>query len=68
FIDELYRAMEALGRQPNSGRLREELLPGIRSFPFGSYLIFYRVVTKAIEIVRVLHGARDIENIFRGLG
>jgi toxin ParE1/3/4 len=44
----------------------EELAPGIRSFPFGPYIIFYRVVTGAIEIVRVLHGARDIENIFEG--
>jgi plasmid stabilization system protein ParE len=29
-------------------------------------MIFYRVVTNSIEIVRVLHGARDIESIFEG--
>jgi toxin ParE1/3/4 len=38
----------------------------MQSFPFGRYIIFYRVVSGAIEIVRVLHGARDIENIFGG--
>ena len=54
------------GRQPGSGRYREELASGIQSFPFGRYIIFYRAVTSAIEIVRVLHGARDIENIFEG--
>jgi plasmid stabilization system protein ParE len=29
-------------------------------------MIFYRANSKVIEIVRVLHGARDIENIFEG--
>jgi len=66
FIDKLYQAIQALGRQPGSGRHREEVAPGIQSFPFGRYIIFYRAVTSGIEIVRVLHGARDIENIFEG--
>jgi toxin ParE1/3/4 len=64
YIDKLYEAIEALGRHPGSGRRRDELAPGIQSFPFARYIIFYRVVTNTIEIVRVLHGARDIENIF----
>jgi toxin ParE1/3/4 len=66
FIDKLCVTIQSLARQPGSGRHREELAPGIQSFPFGRYIIFYRVVTNAIEIVRVLHGARDIESIFEG--
>jgi toxin ParE1/3/4 len=66
FIDKLYETMQVLSRQPGSGRHREEIAPGIQSFPFGRYIIFYRAVTGGIEIVRVLHGARDIENIFGG--
>jgi toxin ParE1/3/4 len=31
---------------------------------FGKYLIFYRPVKDGIEIVRILHGARDIEALF----
>jgi plasmid stabilization system protein ParE len=34
---------------------------GIRRRPFGNYLIFYRV--GAIEVVHVLHGARDYERL-----
>lgn len=34
---------------------------GIRRRPFGSYLIFYRVGNDAIEVIHVLHGARDYE-------
>jgi toxin ParE1/3/4 len=66
FIDKIYETIELLARQPGSGRHREELAAGIQSFPVGRYIIFYRVVTGAIEIVRVLHGARDIENTFEG--
>jgi toxin ParE1/3/4 len=66
FIDRLYEKLQVLGRQPGSGRRREELAPGMHSFPYGRYVIFYRALTDAIEIVRVLHGARDIESIFEG--
>ncbi len=66
FIDKIYEKMEMMVRQPGSGRRRDELALGIQSFPLGRYIIFYRVVAGAIEIVRVLHGARDIENLFEG--
>jgi toxin ParE1/3/4 len=68
FIDKLYETLQVMGRQPGSGRRREELAPGMRSFPFRRYVIFYRVAAGAIEIVRVLHGARDVESVFEGHG
>lgn len=34
---------------------------GIRRRPFGNYLIFYRVSSDAIEVIHILHGARDYE-------
>jgi toxin ParE1/3/4 len=64
FIDLLDRKIHTLARRPNIGRAREELAEGLRSFPVGRYIIFYRAVPKGIEIVRVLHGARDLETIF----
>ncbi len=66
FIDKIYETMELLARQPGLGRHRHELAPEIQSFPVGRYVIFYRVVAGVTEIVRVLHGTRDIENIFEG--
>jgi toxin ParE1/3/4 len=66
FIDKLYEAVKALASQPGVGRRREELAPGILSFPFGRYVIFYRTNSDTIEIVRILHGARDIQAIFEG--
>jgi len=64
FIDQLHESMQNLCRLPGMGRLREELAPRIRSFPFQRYMIFYRVDRKTLEVVRVIHGARDVENSF----
>lgn len=35
----------------------------IRRCPYRGYLIFYRVLQNAIEIVRILHGASDYESL-----
>jgi toxin ParE1/3/4 len=36
---------------------------GVRRAPHGNYLIFYRVTADMVEILHVLHGARDYEPI-----
>lgn len=53
----------ALAASPLMGRARDELLPGIRSFPAGHYVIFYQPIEDGIEVVRVLHGARDLPSV-----
>lgn len=55
---------ERLRRWPFSGRDRSEVFPGIRSVVSNPHVIFYRIGSPDIEIVRVLHGRRDIEAIF----
>ncbi len=61
FIETIDRKFRALAGQPNMGRARDELETGLRSFPVGRYVIFYRPTPEGIEIVRVLHGARDLD-------
>jgi toxin ParE1/3/4 len=65
FLDRLDEKMRLLAASPRMGRLRPELSAGLRSFPVDDYVVFYREADQAIEIVRVLHSARDIEAIFR---
>lgn len=48
---------------PGIGRARTELAPSLCSIA-GKYLIFYRSIIEGIEIVRVIHGARDIQSLF----
>jgi toxin ParE1/3/4 len=61
----IHRKCEFLTSSPGLGRRRDELRPSLRSFPWGKYVIFYRLSKEGIEVVRVLHGHRDIDNIFR---
>jgi toxin ParE1/3/4 len=62
FAQELREKCESLADAPRGYPLvpRYEHL-GIRRRPFGNYLIFYRVRPEAIEVIHVLHGARDYE-------
>jgi toxin ParE1/3/4 len=64
FVRELRGKCESLADAPRSYPLvpRHEHL-GIRRRPFGNYLIFYRVGPEAIEVVHILHGARDYERL-----
>ena len=60
----------AVARMPGIGRPRAfglSELSGLRSFRvdgFRNYLIFYRLVTEGVEIVRVLHAARNLDALF----
>jgi toxin ParE1/3/4 len=64
FHDLLLSKFLTLAGQPSIGRSRRELQPNMYGFPVGNYVIFYRETSQHIEIIRVLHGARDIENLF----
>jgi toxin ParE1/3/4 len=55
-----------LAAAPTIGRNRPELGAEIRSFVADRYVLFYRPLQQAggIELIRVLHGARDIDAMF----
>jgi toxin ParE1/3/4 len=63
-LDRLEAKVTALAHSPGVGPRRDELQPGCRSLAVGSYVIFYRAIEGGIEVVRVLHGRRDIDAIF----
>jgi toxin ParE1/3/4 len=48
---------------PETGRSREDILPGLRSFPVRPYVVFFRAEEETILVLRVLHGRRDVESI-----
>jgi len=64
WVDQIDRQFRLLATQPKVGRARDKLVPGVRSFPFGRYVVFYMSIDDGIDVVRVLHGARDIDAIF----
>ncbi|RAU21896.1 type II toxin-antitoxin system RelE/ParE family toxin [Paramagnetospirillum kuznetsovii] len=63
FIAEIMRCCELLAGSPMIGRDRAALRSGTRSFPVGHYIVFYSPASDGIEVVRVLHGARDVQSL-----
>ncbi|MCA9059475.1 MAG: type II toxin-antitoxin system RelE/ParE family toxin [Planctomycetaceae bacterium] len=64
-LDAVDEVCNRFGQQPHIGRSRDDLLPGIRVFPVKkNYAVFYRVHDDAVEIVRVVHAARDFNRLF----
>lgn len=71
FLDAANETFHLLAENPELGGLFEtthQLLAGIRIWRvkgFQTMLVFYRPITVGVEIVRLLHGARDFAAIFR---
>jgi plasmid stabilization system protein ParE len=64
--DQFFDAFERLARRPRMGHTRSDLTHrDMRFWPVGSYLIVYRSIPTALQIVAVLHGARDVTEVIR---
>jgi len=59
-LDRIQERCLALADYPQMGTSRDELKAGLRSQPVGN---FYFPLEDGVDIVRVLHGSRDIENL-----
>jgi toxin ParE1/3/4 len=59
-LDAIAARCRLVAAHPRSGRLRTDLGDGIRSVVVGRYMIFFRMASNGIDVLRVLHGARDI--------
>jgi toxin ParE1/3/4 len=64
YLHRLQRRMDVLETMPERGVPRYDLLPALRMLVEGNYLIFYRFDGTKVDILRVLHGARDLTNFF----
>jgi|TARA_B110000967_G_scaffold114767_1_gene117458 toxin ParE1/3/4 len=62
-LDRLNEAMIKLTEMPKMGVERSELIKGLRSYPLGKYILYYRIKDNDLEVVRVLSSSRDIDSI-----
>jgi toxin ParE1/3/4 len=63
-LNALESAMVKLAKNPGVGHWREELADKRHRFLLVySYLIVYRHEAKPVQIIRVLHAARDMQNV-----
>jgi toxin ParE1/3/4 len=61
----LQNKLTLLSQFPAAGRQREELMLGMRSLPALEFVIFYQIFDTKVQIVRILNGRRDIDQIFQ---
>lgn len=64
-LQDIKTACQKLVSFPQSGLSRDDLMPGLRLIVVRkSYVVFYRSSNEDIEVVRVIHGARDYSKLF----
>jgi toxin ParE1/3/4 len=60
----LFEKLFLLTTHPLLGEARPDLGDNLRSFVAGNYVVVYRVGGATLEIVRIIHAARDIRSLF----
>ena len=63
FVEELLEVMETVRVRPASFRFRDEWHSELRSANHQGYQIIFKDREAVVEILRIIHGARDIPNI-----
>ena len=58
-IDSITNKFALFASTPSAGTIRYEIDPGIRGFPAGNFIIYYRESARHIIISRVISGQRD---------
>ena len=65
-VDELFEAFAGLAAMPEKGYIRQELTNKlVRFWVVRNYLIVYRPSTTPLQILAVIHGARNVLDLLR---
>ena len=63
-INTIKQTCRFLSENPEAGTKRDYLKQGLRHFSIKNRVIYYKIKTNNIEIVRILHGSRDAKKHF----
>ena len=64
-IDSITERFWLLGEYPQAGPACNDIAPGVRCFPVGEYLIYYRKAGKYTDILHVFRSTQDQKKTFR---
>jgi toxin ParE1/3/4 len=62
YIFDIRAAIETIARDPRRGRACDHIRAGYRKYPTGSHMLFFRVIDRGIDVVRILHQNMDFES------
>lgn len=66
YVERINERCRSIGNAPRGGRLRDDLMPGLRSVPFErTAIICYMIEEHCVLITNVFHGGRDFEAVLR---
>ncbi|MGB7934602.1 MAG: type II toxin-antitoxin system RelE/ParE family toxin [Gammaproteobacteria bacterium] len=65
YLNGLHDVCTELADYPELGKCRDELYKGLRVYPSGKHLVFYLIMDKGIDVVRILHGSMDVQRHLR---
>lgn len=64
FVEGFSRKCQHLAEFPYLGRSYAQIAPGLRGIKLMDYIIFYQVTGGGIEILRVVSGYRNFQDVF----
>ena len=62
-IDQIESRLAGLARMPESAEAVSYIAPDVRRSSVGNYVIYYRPIDDGIQVLRILHGARQPEDL-----
>lgn len=66
YVERIIAFCEKIGTMPRGGKPRDDLVPGLRTFPFEKRaVIAYFIEGETVLITNVFHGGRDYETLYR---
>ena len=65
FLSSIEQKCQLYVTHPEMGEQRPDFRDDARLFPVGNYVVIYRLIENGIEVLRVLHGSRDIPSTWR---
>ena len=64
YFEALFNCFDDLAGNPEMGKQRDDVIPGLRSFPQGRHIVFYEIDHTGIEIIGIVHQSADVEAYF----
>ena len=64
FVRELEERARGIALHPKIYRERPEVASGVRLAAHGNYVVLFRLRDDEIEILHIVHGARDLKRLF----
>jgi len=62
YYDELIAGMETIQENPHIGVACSYIRSGYRQYQINQHIVFYRLSTDIVHIIRVLHESMDVKN------